>query len=210
MIHIVTRENAAEYTELLEEMYRWRHRIYVEQRGWKAIARSDGREIDQFDTDNTVYLLALDDAGNFTGSVRFNPTHQPTLFSEIFPHLISRGEVPRSSSVWEMMRLFVVPNKRQESGRSPVLEELYAGMMEWAIAEKVESIIVLAEVFWLPRCLKMGWVVDPLGLPTVIEGEYWVPMRVEVGEHILAATRQTFQLPHTSVIAKRIDMQKAS
>ena len=184
MIHIVTNENAADYSDLLEEMYRWRHRIYVEQRGWAAIARPDGREIDQFDSEDAVYLIALDEFGKFAGSVRYVPTHKPTLFSEIFPHLIIRGELPHSPSIWEMTRIFVVPNKRHESGRSPILEELFAGSMEWAVNEGVESIFVLGEVFWLPRVLKMGWVVDPVGLPTLIENEYWVPMQIETGTHI--------------------------
>ncbi len=43
----------------LEEMHRIRHRIYVEGRGWKALRKSDGREVDEFDTDDAVYLLGL-------------------------------------------------------------------------------------------------------------------------------------------------------
>lgn len=203
MIHIVTSENADDYKDLLDDMFVWRHRIYVEQRGWKEIARPDGREIDQFDNSDAVYLLALDDAGRFAGSARINSTLGPTLLTEVYPHLVIRGNLPQSPTIWDLTRVFVVPDKRQESGRSPVLEELYAGIMEWAIEQQATSLITLAEIFWLPRGLRMGWVVDPLGLPTLIEGEYWVPLEVEVGEQFLEATRQAFHLPNTSVFAER-------
>ncbi|MGK2873887.1 MAG: acyl-homoserine-lactone synthase [Alphaproteobacteria bacterium] len=210
MIHVVTNENAAEYKDLLEEMFRWRHQIYVEQRGWKALARPDGREIDQFDNADTVYHIVLDEDDKFAGSMRFNPTHRATLIAEVFSHLVIRGELPRSPSVWDVTRGFVIPSKRRESGKCPALDELFTGMMEWAVAEELDYMVGLGEIHWLPRWLKMGWVVDPLGLPSLIEGEYWVPMRIETGASILAATRQAFQLPDVSVFAHQKSMRLAS
>lgn len=210
MIHIVTRDNAAEYTDQLEEMYRWRHRIYVEERGWKEIARPDGREIDQFDTEDAVYLIAIDDAGEFAGSTRLNPTHRPNMLSDVFPHLVLRGKLPNSPKIWDWTRMFVVPAMRREAGRCPTLEKLFASVMELAIKEDLDALVTLAEVHWLTRLLKMGWIVDPLGLPSLIEGEFWVPFQCKVSAHILDATRQSFQLPDTTLFANRPSLNLAS
>lgn len=201
MIHIVTSENAGQYKKPLEEMFRWRHRIYVEQRGWTAIARLDGREIDQFDNEDAVYLLALNESGQLEGSVRIVPTSKPTMFSSVFKNFILRGAVPSSPKVWEASRLFVLPNKRLESGQNPIADMMFTALMEWGVLEGIESFITLAEIKRLPRLLSMGWVIDPLGLPTMLENEYWLAMKIEVGSHILETTRQSFRLPNASVFS---------
>lgn len=210
MIHIVTSETAHQYKDQLEEMFRWRHRIYVEQRGWKEIARPDGREIDQFDTSSTVYLIAVDEAGALTGSVRLIPTHKPNFLTEIYPHLITRGEVPHSPTIWELTRIFTVPGKRGESGHNPVLSELLVSIMEFAVREEIEHYVTFAEILWLPRLLKVGYVVNPLGLPILLEGEYWLAMQFEVGEHILDVTKNFFGLLDESVFAPQFSIRKAS
>ena len=50
MIHIVTAENEYHYRDEMEQAYRLRHQIFVEEMGWTELAKPDGREIDQFDT----------------------------------------------------------------------------------------------------------------------------------------------------------------
>jgi acyl-homoserine lactone synthase len=210
MIHIVTSENANQYKDQLEDMFRWRHRIYVEQRGWTAIARPDGREIDQFDNEDAVYLLALNESGRFEGSVRLIPTNKPNLFSEVFPQFISRGAVPNSPMIWELTRWFTLPNTRKESGRNQTAETLLTAMMEWGVMEGIESLICLTEVKRLPRVLSLGWVVDPLGLPVMLEGEYWVAVQFEVGARLLEITKQSFLLPDTTIFANRPSLNLAS
>ncbi len=48
-VHVVTNENASFYAEELLCYFRWRHLIYVEERGWEDLRREDGLERDQFD-----------------------------------------------------------------------------------------------------------------------------------------------------------------
>ena len=64
MLYLIDGRNRAEYALQIEEMFRFRHSVYVEGRGWKAIARPDRREVDQFDTDEAIYLLGLASDGN--------------------------------------------------------------------------------------------------------------------------------------------------
>lgn len=112
-IHVVRAENKHLYVEEMERCYRLRHQIYVDERKWLDLARWDGREIDQFDTDDTIYLLAIDDA-KIVGHMRMIPTDKPTLLSELFPQLSLQGPIRRSDA-YEMSRIFVVHERRGES-----------------------------------------------------------------------------------------------
>ena len=59
-IHVVTRDNRHLYGNELQQYFRLRHEIFVEERGWKDLYRPDGLEIDRYDNEHAVYLLAID------------------------------------------------------------------------------------------------------------------------------------------------------
>ncbi|MDU6244750.1 MAG: acyl-homoserine-lactone synthase, partial [Bradyrhizobium sp.] len=109
-IHVVRRDNRALYEKYFDPYYRLRHEIYVKQRKWMALDRPDGREIDQFDTEDSVYLFCID-KGQLIGSMRAVPTMVPTLMSDIFPYLNLRGPIQRPD-VYELSRIFVIPERR--------------------------------------------------------------------------------------------------
>jgi hypothetical protein len=59
-IHVVTGDNGHLYGDELQQYFRLRHDIFVEERGWKDLHRPDGLEIDRYDNEHAVYLLAID------------------------------------------------------------------------------------------------------------------------------------------------------
>jgi acyl-homoserine lactone synthase len=67
-IHVVRKDNRQLYESYFDPYFRLRHEIYVKQRKWMALDRPDGREIDQFDTDEAVYLFCLDE-GRLIGAM---------------------------------------------------------------------------------------------------------------------------------------------
>ncbi len=82
-IHVVRKDNRHLYERYFDPYFRLRHDIYVKQRKWMDLDRPDGREIDQFDTEDAVYLFCLDN-GQLIGAMRALPTLLPTLMSDIF------------------------------------------------------------------------------------------------------------------------------
>jgi acyl-homoserine lactone synthase len=56
-VHAIDAGNRDLYSDAIEQHHRIRHDIYVGERRWMELARPDGREVDQFDTDDAVYLL---------------------------------------------------------------------------------------------------------------------------------------------------------
>jgi acyl-homoserine lactone synthase len=167
-IHIVQRENRHLYERYFDEYHRQRHEIYVKQRKWMDLDRPDGREIDQFDTDEAVYLFCLQD-GNLIGSMRAVPTLGPTLMSDIFPYLNVRGPISRSD-VYELSRIFVLAAWRGERAGPSVESLLLAAIMEYGLGVGLTGFTIVLETWWLPRFERYGWKARPLGLPQEIDG----------------------------------------
>lgn len=83
----------------------YRHRIFVEQLGWRLPSADDQYERDQYDRDDTVYVVAHDESGAICGCARLLPTSRPYLLQELFPSLLADGMTPpRTADVWELSR----------------------------------------------------------------------------------------------------------
>src|ERR1044072_6552266 len=100
MIHVINSATRSLYRDELHDHFRIRHDIYVGERGWKALERADGLERDQFDTDDAIYLLGIDN-GRVVGGSRLVPTTRPHLLSEVFPHLAAERGVRRDPGVFQ-------------------------------------------------------------------------------------------------------------
>jgi acyl-homoserine lactone synthase len=185
-LHVICEENRHLYREVLEDYWGIRHDIYVGERRWMDLERPDGREIDQFDTPSTIYLMALEDR-RVVGSHRLVPTTEPTLMSELFPHLSLKGII-RSPDICELSREFVVKERRGGNSFPRIESIVMAGTMEYGLLEGLRQFTVVMETWWLPRFQQMGWNPRPLGLPVDIDGLSCVGVTVDVTE---AAWRET-------------------
>jgi len=179
-IHVVRKENRHLYEDLFDPYYRLRHDIYVKQRRWMALDRPDGREIDQFDTDDAVYLLALDGT-RIVGGMRAVPTIRPTLMSDVFPQLNLRSPVHRPD-VYELSRIFVVPERRGEHTGPGLATILQAAIIEYGLTVGLTGFTIVLETWWLPRFEEQGWRAKPLGLPIEIDGMSTIAVFVNCDE----------------------------
>ena len=130
-MHLVTWDNRKHYRKVLERYFRIRYEIYVKQRRWRAVARPINIEIDAFDNEHALYVLALDTNGKIVGGSRLVPTLQPHLMSEVFPGLAG-GRPPRAAEIFEWTRFFVVPSLRTQGASSPVAGFVLCGLLEAA------------------------------------------------------------------------------
>lgn len=179
-VHVIRRENRHLYTDILEDYFRIRHQIYVVERKWVELDRPDKREMDQFDTDDTVYLLGLDGRAIVAG-MRLVPTTSPTLLSELFPALALNGPV-RRRDVYELSRIFVVPNRRGEHAGPRAKAVIQAAAMEFGLSIGLSAFTIVLESWWLPRLLDQGWQARPLGLPIDINSLSTVAVIVDVND----------------------------
>lgn len=180
MIHVVTAENFQDYRSYLVELWKQRYQVFVEKLGWELDCQ-EGVERDQYDTDNTVYLLSIDDNGKLKGSMRLLPTAQNHLMTDIFPDLCAT-EVPRGSHIWEISRVYSLTGRHMLLERDRTLSELICGMYEFALENGIKQISTVSIMSMFPTVLKAGWNVEPLGLPQVIDGEVVIAFLIDLTE----------------------------
>ena len=202
-VHVITNTNRHLYERELDEHHRIRHHIYIEQLKWKGLTpRSDGREYDQFDFDETVYLLGLEE-GRVVGGLRLVPTTGPHLIADVFSRFASERGVPRREDIAEWTRIFVVPERREEHTASKVGSTVIASMIDYGLQEGLTGISVVMNTFWLPKFLKYGWRVRPLGLPDVHDDEWLIAVQIDVTPMALAGIRNACGLPNVSALTWR-------
>jgi acyl-homoserine lactone synthase len=161
-MHLVTWDNRKHYRKVLERYFRIRYEIYVKQRRWRDVARPINIEIDAFDNEHTLYVLALDTNGKIVGGSRLLPTLQPHLLSEVFPGLAG-GRPPRAAEIFEWTRFFVVPSLRSQGAPSPIAGLVLCGLLETAQSLGIRQISVVCETFWPKRLRALGWTLVELG-----------------------------------------------
>jgi acyl-homoserine lactone synthase len=168
------------YESYFEPYFRLRHDIYVKQRKWMALDRPDGLEKDQFDTEDAVYLFCID-GGQLIGAMRALPTLMPTLMSDIFPDLNIRGPI-RRRDVFELSRIFVIPERRGEHAGPRVEMLLLTAITEYGISIGLTGFSIVLESWWLPRFERIGWRAQPLGMPQTIDGMSVLAVLVDCDE----------------------------
>jgi acyl-homoserine lactone synthase len=205
MIHVVSADNRHAYQSEMLEHFRIRHDVYVGERKWTNLARPDGLERDQFDNDDAVYLLAIDN-GHVVGGSRFVPTLKPHLLSEVYPHLI-HGELPRAPDIWEWTRVFVVKSRREGRNGGRIAGQVYCGIAEFCLRNGISALTVLIEMWWFPIFQEIGWPLRPLGLPELLDNEWAVPVIMPMAESVLASTRAFYGIDGSVLVEAEMAVQ---
>jgi acyl-homoserine lactone synthase len=169
MIYIVTSENRHQFTDEMEQAYRLRHAVFVDEMKWEELRKPDGREIDKFDDARALHMLYLRD-GTVLGYQRMLPTICGHLLSDVMPELCE-GDRPFGPHIWEWTR-YCVARPHRERGRalSPIANALLSGIVEWGLQSGVNRIIIEMDPIWLLRLVQLHFRVTPLGLPRKIGG----------------------------------------
>lgn len=183
-VHVITSDNRTLYAEALEEHHRIRHSIFVGERGWSDLFRPDGRDVDAYDDNNSIYLLAIDNT-KIVGGQRLYPTVLPHMLSDVFPFLVKKN-IPSCDSIFEISRYFVVKDRR--FGRTDCI--MLAGLLEFCIDEEITQLTAVVETWWLPRWQQAGFKVRPLGLPVVVEGQPSFAAVIDISSETLASVRR--------------------
>lgn len=198
-IQVVTWANRKQYRVVLERYFRIRYDIYVKRRQWRAVARPINIEMDAFDTEHAIYLMALDSVGKIVGGSRLVPTLQPHLLSDVFPGLASDGP-PRAADIFEWTRFFISPALRSHGGLSPVAGVVLCGLLEAARKLGIRQISVVCESFWPKRLRALGWSVAELGDVLQHEDGDIVALLIDVTPEALDSTRRAYGI-HEPILA---------
>jgi len=204
MLHVVTRENRHLYQRELLDQHRLRHEVYIVERKWDGLQDRGGLEYDQFDDDDTIYFLKIDD-GQVIGGHRMYPTTKPHLMSHVWPQLANVKGIPTGPHIFEWTRLYI-KRERRDGGRfgSAVLGELFVGGLEYALEEGIQELSLQFEAYWFPRLQQQGWQIKPLGLPTLIKNDWWIGATIPVTEQVVNATRAYYGIATPMLVRRGI------
>jgi len=190
MIYVIDKHNRRAFHSQIEEMFRLRHDIYVGRRGWKALEKPDRRDVDQFDTDSTVYILGIDDSGNVTAGLRLNPTTGPHLIRDIFPHAVTEEPIPVGNSIYEFTRWFVVKERISPEENRRVAGELLVAMLEYGKSIGLTHISLCCDSFFWKTMQEMRWDVRRLGPVTRYPEGKAIAVLFDVSDRMIANTRE--------------------
>ena len=200
MIHVIDRVNRHLYSDILRQMFELRREIFVERRGWKKLKVEDGLETDQFDTDETIYVLKLTPNMEIVGGMRLCPTTQPTQLNTIFKHTCVLAAQPVGEQHWEWSRYFInEPNYRSAAGK-PVFYELYTGILEYAVARGLKTLSGFIETNTYTQAVAMPWDFRQLGIPSEFGGKdgepvgYGMPTIMRIDELTLRKTKALWRI----------------
>ncbi|WP_211908817.1 acyl-homoserine-lactone synthase [Tardiphaga alba] len=192
MIDVIHHGNASRHPDLLDKQFRLRHEIFVRERGWTSFDVDGAYERDQYDDDAAIYLVAADDHGGVAGGFRLYPTVLPHMLSEQFAALVE-GAVIRRSDVLELTRFAM----RKSERRSRHYFELLVAIQEYGTMEGLSGFTSVINPLRIPILQGFGFEIEPLGLPSMIDGEATIAVLFHVNEQCHARVRDKVDIRDT-------------
>ena len=193
MIDLVRPETRFGFAAALMEMHHDRKQVFVDRFGWRLPAKGSWLEVDQFDDDYAIYLLARSSEGRHRGSVRLLPSSRPHMLNTLFSQLCPAG-VPSGDDCWEISRLVTNPADATGSTVLKVHRLLALALVEFALDNGIARYTLVAEAHRVPALLSVGWHVTPLGLPTMVEGEQLQALQIDLQPDTLRDMRRRLRI----------------
>lgn len=176
MFTIIRPEERPQYDAELDDMFRMRYRIAVTEWGWDIPGIAPGYDRDQFDTDETVYIIVRREDGSVAGTSRLNPTTSPHMMSELFASYCDLQPFPVGPDVHECSRFII--DRRAIS--DPVEEfrircSVGIGLIVYCLDNKITRLSWLTHQKFYNLVQKV-WRTEPLGLPKREADNWaWIP-----------------------------------
>jgi N-acyl-L-homoserine lactone synthetase len=168
LVQIITKANRSQFVAELDGMHRDRKRVFVDWLKWSIPVTEGTHEIDQFDTDDAVYLIESDGSGRHLASIRLLRTSQPHLLADVFPNLCD-GPIPVGSHIWELTRFCVAPDMIRTDGVR-LMNLMWTSVVEYAVLNHIAQYTCVTHMAFLSQILSAGWDTTPLGLPKMVDG----------------------------------------
>lgn len=188
MLLIIPGSEIERRAPLMDRVFRFRHDIFVEEKGWEELRRTDGREQDRFDDAHAIHQVCLrDDA--IVGYQRLLPTTRPHLLTEVLGDLCQR-KPPRGPRIFEWTRFCVAPKHREVRPRAngPFLE-LAQGVVEWGLARRVHTVTVAIDWRLMVVAMHLRFFVRPLGFPKRLGRDEVIALHMSFNRETLSTIR---------------------
>lgn len=184
---------------LFEEMFRLRHRVFVETRRWSLATRS-GLEIDEYDVPEAQYFFERGQDGRMISHVRALPASR-SLLADYFPHLVEIGMNPRDPHGIETTRLYVDRTGMSSLDYRRAKAELLLAIFEWASGQGathlqtvIENSLYGSVVEMLPQTMPLGLAHPYGGGPGTVGGGDTIALKCPVNHQAMCDLRRFGEL----------------
>lgn len=185
-------------TDLITAMFRQRHQVFYERLGWDVTSRN-GLEQDEFDDQNTVYVIARNlQTREVDASWRLRPTSAPYMLKNTFPQLLGGVSAPNDCKTWEISRFAVRTNPYEGSVSQMcgLSQDLFALTVQYAVDHSISNYVWVTSVGVERLGIKLGYRPERLGPPLRIGKVMSVAGKIGIDDvaHHIAMQRLTYQV----------------
>lgn len=189
MLKIIYGSEVGAHQALMDRVFRFRHAVFVDEKGWSDLRQPDGRERDRFDDAHAIHQVCLRD-DEIVGYQRLLPTTRPHLLTDVLGDLC-KTKPPRGPKIFEWTRFCVAPNHREVRPRANgVFLELAQGVVEWGVAHRVDTVTVAIDWRLMVIAMQLRFFVRPLGFPKRVGRDEVVALRMSFTRETLATIRE--------------------
>ncbi len=145
----------------LHSMFKLRGEVFDGRLGWDVTC-IDGKERDEFDNLDPVYMLSSNYRNQIEGCWRLLPTKGPYMLKDVFPQLLRGEELPEDEHYWELSRLAVSPRQqhyRMKANLNEVTFDMFRHVYDFAIENNIQRYVVVTSAA-IERLLRQ------VGIPT--------------------------------------------
>lgn len=167
MLKAISGRDESRHSELMNEIFRFRHRHFVDGLGWEALRKPDGRERDAYDTQAAIHLPFIHE-GCLVGYSRLLSTSHPHLLSHAYPELTGGDTYPVGPSVFEWTRCAADTLSSGAYGR--ISNALMTAILEYVLLAGIERLIVETDPTIVTMLSWMGYGVHHLFPPAEFAG----------------------------------------
>jgi acyl homoserine lactone synthase len=186
-MHFVSAHGCEMPSELRHLLTGYRYRVFVEGLGWR-LQVPEGREEDQFDRPDTLYVVARDSDGNIVGCCRLLPTTRPYLLRDVFPALLGGMAPPQRSDVWELSRFAAVPGTGASASLPPRLAERVLLQALRVCARQGAEQLLAVTTLPVERLMRRAGVdVQRIGPPALRDGSAIIAVVININERSFRA-----------------------
>lgn len=198
---LINNQNRNSQSDKLNAMFQHRKALFVDRLGWANMVVTNGEERDEADTDpNVVYLITVDDAGRLVGSCRLTPSLGECLLGGPLSNYLE-APIERCAATWELTRFAPASDPVDPlHGRS--FANLAAGVLEWALENRVSKIFGIAEPPLMGIAGGLGWRIEIEGPPVNYEiGKAAFAFSFPVDAATLETTKKALRLNGAIILA---------
>ena len=159
-ILVSSAEELTRDSNTLDQMYRFRYKIFYERLGWE-VSCNNGREHDFYDELNPVYMVAKNSQQEIEGCWRLLPTTGPYMLKDSFPQLLGGHSAPQDRRIWELSRFAVSPTEdKNDENLQVAFNGLTCAMMrrvvDFAEQNLIERYITVTSAALERMLIRMG------------------------------------------------------